>query len=184
MHKEPNEFINADMAFDDHGEANSWYYEMLEFGFNYRITDLQCALGRSQLTKANEFVERRRKIAEIYDRELSSLPNCQIPTESDGVRHAYHLYTLGINFEGVGKSRNQVMAELRSLGIGSQVLYIPVHLQPYYRKRYGYKLGDFPYAEKYYEKCLSIPMFPSLSNVEIERVIGAIRSVLSSKHDL
>lgn len=180
MHKNSKEFLNRGMAFDEKGEPNSWYYEMAQVGYNYRITDLQCALGQSQLTKIDKFVERRRRIAEIYDRELASLPNCLIPTEADGVRHAYHLYTLRINFEGVGKSRNRVMSELRSLGIGSQVLYIPVHLQPYYRTKYGYRPGDFPIAEEYYDQCLSIPMFSGLTDSDVDRVIQAVTHVLSS----
>ena len=102
-----------------------------------------------------------------------------IPSESSEVTHSYHLYTILINFEKLGKSRNTVMQELKNSKIGTQVFYIPVHLQPYYLKKYGFKNGDFPIAEKYYKNCLSIPIFPYLKDHEVNHVINKINSIIS-----
>ncbi len=102
-----------------------------------------------------------------------------IPSESSEVTHSYHLYTILINFEKLGKGRNTVMQELKNSKIGTQVFYIPVHLQPYYLKKYGFKNGDFPIAEKYYKNCLSIPIFPYLKDHEVNHVINKINSIIS-----
>ena len=105
----------------------------------------------------------------------------KIPLEDINVKHVYHLYTILIDFKKLGKSRNQVMHELKNYNIGSQVLYIPVHLQPYYLKKYDFKNGDFPLAEKYYENCLSIPIFPDLKKKEIIYTISQINKTISVK---
>jgi UDP-4-amino-4,6-dideoxy-N-acetyl-beta-L-altrosamine transaminase len=155
-----------------------WYYEMQALGYNYRITDLQCALGISQLEKLDKFVERRREIAEIYNEALKDIKGVTVPFEKEGKRSSYHLYPVLIDFKGLKKTRTQVMTELRDKGVGTQVHYIPVHLQPYYRENLGYKEGDLPVAEGYYEKTLSLPMYPKMSREDIDFVIGALGSVL------
>ena len=181
IHKNVNFFINKEMAFDNNKNANAWYYEMTELGLNYRITDIQAALGESQLRKIDQFIDMRRKIAKIYNMGFAKNDLITTPTESSNVMHAYHLYTILIDFEKLNKTRNQVMQELKTENIGTQVLYIPVHLQPYYSKKYGFKKGDFPIAEKYYQSCLSIPIFPHLKECEVNYVIDRINLIVSKK---
>jgi len=159
-----------------------WYYEMPELGFNYRITDIQCALGRSQLKKLDGFVERRQVITERYNNAFSKVDWLTCPQiQDDGnfnlTRVAWHLYVVQIDFSGIGKSRAEVMAELREAGVGTQVHYIPVHMQPYYQNKYGYGRGDCPAAEAYYEQCLSLPLFPSMTDEQIEQVIAAVKGL-------
>ena len=140
---------------------------------------MQCALGISQLKKNDGFVERRRHIADRYSLNFQDATLIDTPTEQAGIRHSYHLYPLLIDFEKLGKTRNQVMRELRELNIGTQVLYIPLHFQPYYAEKYGYKFGDFQNAEEYYDRCLSIPIFPGMSEKEIDLVIDSVCSIVA-----
>ena len=179
MHKDPDDFINKELALDDKGLPNIWYYEMPEIGHNYRITDIQCALGITQLKKNNSFIESRREIAKIYNTAFRENPYITIPFVSEEIKHAYHLYIINVNFEKLGKSRNQVMKELKNEMIGTQVLYIPIHLQPYYVGKYNFNRGDFHNSEKYYERCLCIPMYPSLTKLEIDYIIDRINSIIS-----
>lgn len=178
MHKDSNMFVNKDLAFDENGEPNLWYYEMSILGYNYRITNIQCAMGIKQLSRLEKFIERRRKIVRFYNDGFKENKFLTTPFEYSDSIAAYHLYVLKIEFEKIGKSRNQVMKELRDNKIGTQVHYIPIHLQPYYSEKYGYKKGDFPVAEEYYSKCLSIPMYYSLSNEEVKYVIETINEVV------
>lgn len=156
-------------------DTGLWYYEMQELGFNYRMTDLQAALGFSQLKKCRDFVKRRREIACEYTRAFGSLDWITPPFERPGVFSAYHLYPIKIDFEKIGKTRAEVVSGLKEEGIQTQVHYIPVHLQPYYRKNFGFKPGDYPRAERYYEQCLSIPLFPKMTDKEVEKVIRSVR---------
>jgi UDP-4-amino-4,6-dideoxy-N-acetyl-beta-L-altrosamine transaminase len=144
----------------------SWYYEMQELGYNYRLPDLNAALGISQLERANEEIERRREIAEKYDQAFK---NTKIKTFDNPIGHAYHLYIIQI------EDRLGLYNYLKENGIYSQVHYIPVHTLPYYQNL-GWKRGDFPISESYYEKCLSLPMYPSLTNEQQEFVIEKIFS--------
>lgn len=141
-----------------------WYYEMQELGYNYRLTDFQAALGISQLTRADENLQRRKQIAQRYDSAFEG-SNVIIPLSSEG--HAYHLYVIRVN------NRLGLYEHLRANNIFAQVHYVPVHLMPYYAQ-FGFKKGDFPNAEAYYEQCLSIPMYHSLSNEDQEYVIETI----------
>lgn len=156
-----------------------WYYEMQELGFNYRMTDVQAALGISQLKKLNSFVARRREIVAKYNAAFSGQENYFVPIEQEGNFSAFHLYVLQIDFTKIGKTRKQVMLELSEKNIGTQVHYIPVHLQPYYKERYNYKAGDFPVAEEYYKKCLSLPLYPKMTDEEVDYVIKSIKETLS-----
>ena len=158
-------------------EQGSWYYEMHELGYNFRITDIQCALGSSQLKKLPEFMQRRRDIVARYNEAFASLSWLQTPAlrqEQDRDAISWHLYTVQIDFTSLHKSRSAVMQELREQGVGSQVLYIPVYLQPWYRKTYGYQPGKCPNAEAYYAKALSLPLYPSMTDSEVELVISSI----------
>jgi len=181
IHKNSNLFVNKEMAFDNNKNVNVWYYEISKLGLNYRITDIQSVLGESQLKKIDKFIGMRRKIAKIYNIGFAKNNLITTPLESSNVMHAYHLYTILIDFEKLSKTRNQVMQELKAENIGTQVLYIPVHLQPYYSKKYGFKKGDFPTAEKYYQSCLSIPIFPHLKKYEVNHVINKINLIISKK---
>lgn len=143
-----------------------WYYEMQELGFNYRLTDMQAALGNSQLKRADAGLGTRRKIAEIYEKAFSGKPYIKRQTGII-VGHAYHLYVVEF------KDRKRLYEYLREKNIYAQVHYIPVHLMPYYRA-FGWKEGDLPNAERYYEHCLSLPMYPTLSNEEQKYVIDQI----------
>jgi perosamine synthetase len=167
--------VEADPAFAEHGP---WYYEMQELGWNYRLTDFQCALGLSQLERLPEFVASRRAIVARYNESFSGLswlrtPRLRNPADRDLT--SWHLYTVQIDFEGIGKTRTGVMNQLRQGGIGTQVLYIPVHLQPWYRRTFGYTLGKCPVAEAFYCRALSLPLFPAMTEEDVERVIEAVR---------
>jgi perosamine synthetase len=168
-------------------EKGPWFYEMHEVGFNYRITDIQCALGLSQLKKLERFIRRRAEIVTQYDAAFTGLPFVQCPELSAShlssfILHpseiAWHLYVLKIDFAKLGKQRTQVLAELRELGVGTQVHYIPVHLQPYYQGKYNYKAGKCPQAEACYLRCLSLPLFPAMTDADVKQVIEAVKAVL------
>lgn len=166
------DFKNEGLAFD--GEVpNPWYHELQELGLNYRATDIQCALGLSQLTKAQRFVEQRRALIDTFDSRARTLA----PTIKSVTRHSpgttgWHLNVALFDFEALGKSRAQVMQELRALGIGSQVHYIPVPLQPYYQRLYG--KPNLPGAMRYYERCLSLPLAADMDEGDMVRVIEAL----------
>ena len=152
-----------------------WYYEMVELGYNYRITDFQCALGINQLKKLNHFIDKRREIAFKYDESFSDNDNLTIPKSDNNIKHAYHIYPLKINFSSINVSKQDFFNKLLSLGIRLQVHYIPVHLQPYYQTNYNFKSGDFPVAEDFYEKEVSLPIFYNLTNDQLSFVIDAIK---------
>lgn len=157
-----------------------WYYEMHELGFNYRLTDIQAALGLSQLTRLAAFKSRRLEIVKQYNSAFRDVPGLRIPCETHQDDMCYHLYALKIDFGGIGKSRVQIMGELKEVGIGTQVHYIPVHMQPYYREKLGYGAGDFPEAEKFYEQELSLPLYPDLTDEDIKHVIGTVKKCIKS----
>ena len=155
-----------------------WYYEMVTLGWHYRMTDIQAALGISQLKKIERFKARRREIVSNYNQAFRDLPNIMTPQEASGVSSCFHLYVVKIDFSGLGKTRAEVMNHLLAQGIGTQVHYIPVHTQPWYQQHYGYKTGDFPIAEHYYEQCLSIPLFAKMTDAEQQHVIHVIRELV------
>lgn len=153
-----------------------WYYQQRLLGYNYRMTDIQAALGRSQLRRIDGFVARRHEIADAYDDQLRGLP-VTLPTRLDYGRSALHLYPIQIS-DTAGKTRRQVFDGLRARGIGVNVHYIPVHTQPYYRNL-GFKDGDYPEAEKYYARAISLPMYPGLTAEDFAKVIAAVKAELS-----
>ena len=155
-----------------------WYYEMQQLGFNYRMTDIQAALGCSQLRKLDFFKKRRRHIVASYNRAFTGMKFLKMPTEPENVSSCFHLYAVQIDFAALGKTRTPVMAELRNKGIGTQVHYIPVHTQPFYKRNYGYKEGDYPVAEKYYAQELSLPLYSGLTDEDVNSVVMAIKEVI------
>lgn len=154
-----------------------WYYEMQELGFNYRLTDMQAALGLSQLNKLERFKERRREIISKYNVEFQGIDWLKIPVEPKGLNSCFHLYVVQIDFKKLGLDRKAVMHKLLNQNVGTQVHYIPVHTQPYYREKFYYRIGDFPKVEAYYEKALSLPLFPAMNNDDIYMVIKAIKGL-------
>ena len=150
-----------------HENHGGWYYEMQELGYNYRLTDFQAALGLSQLKRADEGLKRRQKIAVRYNEAFKRIADIQTPYASPDVFHAYHLYIIQV------PDRLDLYNYLHENGIYAHVHYIPLHLMPYYREQ-GNKPGDLPVAEKYYSRCLSLPMFPTLTDEEQEYVIKKI----------
>lgn len=152
-----------------------WVYEMQSLGYNYRLTDLQAALGLAQMARVDAFVERRTAIADRYDRLLAALP-LKLPARSAEQSSAWHLYA--IELQRAAPARAAVFARLRAAGIGVAVHYIPVHLQPMYRAR-GFAPGDFPHAEAYYARCLSLPMYPDLDDALQDQVVRAVEEALA-----
>jgi dTDP-4-amino-4,6-dideoxygalactose transaminase len=158
-----------------------WYYEMQLLGGNNRMTDIHAALGRSQLSRLSFFKQRRRKIVNTYNKAFGNISNITIPYEEKNVDSCFHLYVLQIDFDKIGKTRKQIMEDLRQKGIGTQVHYIPVNSQPYYVKKYGeYNAKEYPAAESYYNKCLSIPLYPKMSDDDVKYVIDSIIEDVSS----
>lgn len=168
-------FVNPQSAIENPQSVNPWYYEQVDLGYNYRITDIQCALGLSQFRKLREFCNRRREIANMYNEAFNSIESIQIPFESKDCNSNFHLYVILFNFNQIGIERAQLMIELKQRGIQTQVHYIPVHTQPFYQENIGTNWGDCPNAEKYYQKCLSIPLYPTMSDSDVERVINSIK---------
>lgn len=157
------------------GESQGpWYYQQVELGYNYRITDIQAALGASQMTRLGDFISRRNSLAERYDRLLADLPLARPHRDAD-LRSAFHLYVIRLEQSRLG--RREVFEKLRAAGIGVNVHYIPVHTQPYYRHM-GFKDGDFPEAEAYYSGAISLPMFHGLEEGDQDKVVEALKGIL------
>ncbi len=182
-------FASRARVFRNHGitsdhrqrEAQgSWFYEMSELGFNYRLTDFQSALGTSQLRKLDGWIERRRTIARAYDDAFLNVPAVRPLRVRQGVRHAYHLYVVRLTLEALRVGRAEVFAALRAEGIGVNVHYIPVHMHPYYQQRFGTGQGLCPAAEAAYEEILSLPMFPAMSDADVRDVIEAVTKVTTA----
>lgn len=161
----------------DGDQPAPWYYEMAEIGWNYRLTDIGCALGLSQLKKLDRFLKRRAELATRYDRLLGPLaPHVRIPARPLHGVTAWHLYAVQVEFAQLQRRRGDVMRALRAAGIGTQVHYIPVHRQPYYRRRHG--ALDLPGADAYYEKTLSLPLYPAMTDADVDRVATALTAAL------
>lgn len=171
-----NNGVTRDPALMTRPADGQWYYEQLELGYNYRMTDIQAALGCSQMQRLDEKVSIRHQIANRYDAGLAALP-LVLPFRKDFSYSAFHLYVVLLE-EALASNRRAVFESLRERGIGVNVHYIPVHTQPYYR-RLGFQAGDYPYAEDYYARALSIPLFPTLTREQQDEVIAALTSALS-----
>jgi perosamine synthetase len=161
-------------------QQGSWFYEMVDLGYNYRITDIQCALGLSQLRKLPAWVKRRQEIAQRYHAAFAEIPAVRPLGVRPEVSHAYHLYVVRLDLTRLRATRAQIFAALRAEGIGVNVHYIPVHLHPFYRKRFGTGPGLCPVAEAAYNEIISLPIFPSMTNEDINDVVQAIRKVIAA----
>jgi perosamine synthetase len=160
-------------------KAGQWQYEMVQLGFNYRLSDIACALGLRQLSKLEANLSRRREIAAPYTAEFRRLPAVISPAVRPDVQPAWHLYPIRLDLEKLTADRAQIFRALRAENIGVNVHYIPVHLHPYYRDRFGYKGGEFPVAEAAYERLITLPMFHGMSDQDVQDVIVAVEKVTS-----
>ncbi|WP_334833063.1 UDP-4-amino-4,6-dideoxy-N-acetyl-beta-L-altrosamine transaminase [Nostoc sp.] len=161
------------MQAESHG---SWYYQQLELGFNYRMTDIQAALGASQMQRLDKFVEHRHFLANRYNQLLQDLP-LMLPCQHLDSESSWHLYVIRLKLDKINKTHRQVFEELRSVGIGINLHYIPVHIQPYYQNT-GFKLGDFPQVEKYYQEAISMPLYYGLDEKSQDTVVASLRERL------
>ena len=161
-------------------QQGSWYYEMIELGYNYRLTDLQCALGRSQLEKLPAWIERRRAIAAMYDGAFASVSALTPLKRVPGTESAHHLYVVQLNLERLARGRQDVFRALQAEGIGVNVHYVPVHLHPFYRHRFGTGPGLCPVAEAAYERMLTLPLTHAMSDGDVDDVVTAVDKVLSA----
>lgn len=156
--------------------ADPWVYEMARPGFNYRLPDINCALGLSQLGKLDRFTGRRRRLTALYQTRLAGVNAVRLADSPAWSHPALHLLTVLIDFEALGVTRAEVVARLVAAGIGSQVHYIPVHTQPWWRARNGDL--DLPGARAWYDRCLSLPLFPAMDDSDVERVVAALEGAL------
>jgi len=173
-------FRNHGITSDHRQRAaiGSWHYELTSLGYNYRLTDIQCALGLSQLAKLDGWTARRQQIAAMYDRRLAAVAGIRPVTTRDGIVHARHLYVIRVDRQSAGIDRAGLFAALRAAGIGTAVHYIPVHLHPFYRERFKTAPGLCPVAEAAYEEILSLPIFSAMADEDVERVIMAIKQAI------
>ena len=178
------EFCQKLRTFRHHGivhkpNKGSWYYEISQPGHNLRITDFQCALGISQLKKLDFFIQRRREIAAKYDEALTKMDEIITPFEEDFVKAVYHIYVIQLRTEMLKVGRKEVFEALRAENIGVSVHYMPIHLHPFYKSNFGYKKGDYPKAEGYYDRAITLPIFAKMSNEDVQDVIGAVKQVVN-----
>ncbi len=168
--------ITRELSELEKENPEGWYYEQLDLGLNYRMTDIQAALGISQLTRLNAFVQRRREIASQYRRGLAGLPLRCLEENPEG-ESSYHLFVIRLNLEKISKSHREVFEALRALGIGVNLHYIPIPWQPYYRSL-GFRQGNWPEAEKFYSEAISLPMYPGLTNAQVNQVIETVTGIV------
>jgi UDP-4-amino-4,6-dideoxy-N-acetyl-beta-L-altrosamine transaminase len=170
--------ITRDPDLMTHAPDGPWYYQQIELGFNYRMTDIQAALGRSQLEKLDDFIDRRRELAQRYDQLLANLP-IHTPWQDPEGLSAWHLYVIRLKLGEIRLTHQQVFVALREKGIGVNLHYIPVHTQPWYQKL-GFETGQFPKAEQYYNEAITLPLFPAMNNDEQNEVVTSLQEILQS----
>ena len=174
-------FKNESMSKDLKGNMNPWYYEMHSLGYNYRITDFQCALGLSQFKKLDSFIQRRKEIAKNYDKAFLNSKIKPLYIFDD--KSSYHLYVVKFDFSSISMSKAELFNQMREKNIGLQLHYIPINKQPYYVSL-GYGKENTPVMEKYYEECFSLPMYPLLSDEEQQYIINNLFDILKEKNEI
>lgn len=165
-------------AWNRYSAKGSWFYEIEFPGYKYNMTDIQASLGLTQLAKLGFMQTIRELIAERYNEAFSKLPELEIPASLEYAQHAWHLYILKLNLERIQVNRAEFIELLKEENIGTSVHFIPVHLHPYYRDTYGYKYGDFPQAESVYDRIISLPLYPKMSEDDVQDVIEAVQRVV------
>jgi dTDP-4-amino-4,6-dideoxygalactose transaminase len=168
--------MNRD-AWKRYGAGGSWYYEVDRPGFKYNLTDIQAAIGLHQLQKLERFHQRRREIVQKYNHAFAAIPGLLLPIEKENVEHAWHLYVVRLNSKGP-ISRDAFIEQLAARNIGCSVHFIPIHLHPYYRQKYGFAPEDFPVALREYHRIVSLPLYPRMSEHDVEDVIEAVEDIL------
>jgi len=159
-------------------EKGGWYYDIETPGFNFRITDFQCALGLTQLKKLGKFIKRRREIVARYNKAFKDIEEIITPQEKSYVKSAWHIYPVQLKLERLKATRKKIFDYLREQGIGVQVHYIPLHLISFYKKRFGYRTGDFPIAENYYKRAITLPLFPKMTDSDVEKVVRVVKKAV------
>ncbi|MDP3920133.1 MAG: UDP-4-amino-4,6-dideoxy-N-acetyl-beta-L-altrosamine transaminase [Candidatus Omnitrophota bacterium] len=162
--------VRSDELSEKHGP---WYYAMEDLGYNYRVSDIQCALGLSQFRKVERFLRLRRKLAASYLKKLKGVSGIILPKEKMGIESSYHLFVIQLK-TALKAQRRILFEEMRRRGIGVNVHYIPIHLQPYYIKNFAYKAGDYPNAELYYSRALTLPLFPAMRERDVDQVVQVL----------
>lgn len=165
---------NSELMIENHGP---WYYEQIDLGYNYRITDLQCALGISQIDKLDSFVNRRREIVNIYNDAFKDFDEFEIPFEEKFSKSGWHIYIITLNLSKLSVGRKEIFEALQKENIGVNVHYLPVYMHPYYQKL-GYKKGECQVAENLYNRMITIPLFPYMSDYDVESVINGVKKVI------
>ena len=171
--------MNRD-AWKRYSSAGSWFYEIQEAGFKYNMTDIQAGMGIHQLKKLDGFIETRARYAGMYSEAFSEVPEIEMPLIHEDRKHAWHLYVIKLALERLKIDRAQFIEELRAQKIGTSVHFIPVHLHPYYREKFGYQRGDLKQAEYLYDRIVSLPLYPAMTEDDVHDVIRAVRNILSS----
>lgn len=170
--------ITRDQECMTHPSDGPWYYQQIDLGFNYRMTEMQAALGVSQMTRLDEFVTKRHEIAKNYDKSFGGLP-VETPWQHPSSYSGRHLYVIRLDLASIKPTHRQVFEWLRKCGIGVNLHYIPIHMQPYYQE-FGFKIGDYPEAERYYAEAISLPLYPGLTSAEQDRVIQAVKEAIQA----
>lgn len=170
--------ITRDASLMTHESDGPWYYQQIELGYNYRMTDIQAALGISQMDRLDNYVSRRHELANRYQRILADMP-VSTQTQPPEAYSAYHLFVIRLKLEKIKRTHREIFESMRAQGIGVNLHYIPVHRQPYYQ-RMGFQEGDFPESEQYYAEAISLPMYASLTNSEQDQVVEALKESLAS----
>jgi len=166
-------------AWKRYSDKGSWYYEVQLPGYKYNMTDIQASLGLHQLARQEEFLRVRERYARVYTEAFADLPEIRAPFVKDHVRHAWHLYIVQLNLERLTIDRGQFIEALRGENVGTSVHFIPLHLHPFYQQRYGFKKGDFPVAEDAYEGIVSLPLYPRMTEEDVDDVVRAVKKVIS-----
>ncbi|MFZ0389047.1 MAG: DegT/DnrJ/EryC1/StrS aminotransferase family protein [Calditrichia bacterium] len=165
-------------AWKRYSSAGSWYYEVLEAGFKYNMTDIQAALGIHQLKRLNGFIETRQKFAAMYDERLGRLPEIILPLRREDRNHVYHLYIIRLDLQRLKIDRGAFIEKLKEFNVGSSVHFIPLHLHPFYASTYGYREGDLPVSESLYHQMISLPLYPGMSEQDVEYVCDVIHHLV------
>ena len=168
--------ISAD-AWNRYGAGGSWSYEVIEAGFKYNLTDLAAAIGLVQLDRLDELADARAAIAARYDAAFAESPLLELPPRREGDQHSWHLYAIRLNLDVLSIGRAEVIQRLGEAGIGTSVHFIPLHLHPHYQRRYGYRPGDFPVAESIFERSISLPIWPGMTDAHVDRVAATLLEI-------